>query len=118
MNNLNAIHEYLISNKWIDLKYGQYMSRDGVFKIYVVYDEEESAFLVRSAILPLFDRWANSGSEVYLESSDDVISFLKGKYVLLACEELSAMLEEEIESNGEITADAYNTVVRIIDMVS
>lgn len=115
---MEEIHEFLLSNGWIDLKYGEYMSRDGVFKIAVLYDEEYKCFIVRSAILALFDRWANSGFEEYFSQKDEVITYLKGRYVIDAFREINQVLEDGISYSGELNKESYQNIIRIIELVS
>ena len=115
---MEEIHEFLLSNGWIDLKYGEYMSHDGVFKIAVLYDEEEKGYIVRSAILTLFDRWANSGFEECFSQKDEVITYLKGRYITDAFWEVNQVFEDRISSDGELDKESYQIITRIIELVS
>ena len=114
---MEEIHEFLIRNGWIDLKYGEYMSKDGMFKIAVLYDEEEKRFIVRSAILRFFDRWANSGFEESFSQKDEVITCLKGRYITNAFWEINTIFEDRISSDGELDKESYQIITRIIERI-
>lgn len=118
---LKKIHDFLMDNGWIDLGYdcGEYISKDYKFKISVTYDTEKEKFLIRTAILPIFDRWANSGSDHYQNTVESCINFLKGEYATEAFKEINFMLEDEIDSiTGNIDNDAYELMSKIIDLVT
>ena len=117
MNSINAIHEFLIQNGWDDIGYGEYLSEDHKFKIYVGYNEGEDKYIVRSAILPIFDRWANSGCDDYFDTSEEVIEFLKGECFLAAYSEVVALIDDGIK-DGIIAEETYKLITNIIDVVS
>ena len=103
---------------WEDCEYGQYLSKDREFKIYVGYDEYYARFIVRSAIFKFFDRWANSGSEEYFDTVDAVITFLKGEYVVSAFDEIVGILEDDIDyETKRLDPKAYERVLKIVDIV-
>ena len=116
-NCLKKIHDFLVEAGWEDCEYGQYLSKDREFKIYVGYDEYYARFIVRSAIFKFFDRWANSGSEEYFDTVDAVITFLKGEYVVSAFDEVSQLIEDDIDYETKKLDDkTYRTIIKIIDM--
>lgn len=118
---LKIVHYFLTENGWVDLGYdcGEYVSQDYKFKISATYDEEKEKFLVRTAILPIFDRWANSGSEHYFNIYKECIKFLKGEYAVSAFDEVNSMLEDEIEfDDGQIDKDAYDLISKMIELVT
>lgn len=113
---LKEIHDFLVEAGWEDCEYGQYLSKDREFKIYVGYDEDNARFIVRSAIFRFFDRWANSGSQEYFGTVDEVIEFLKGKYVASAFEEIISIIEDGIIYNTKEMDDVtYKAVIDMID---
>lgn len=112
---LKKIHEYLMKNEWVDLKYGEYLSKDYKFKIEVFMSGNK--FVVRSAILSIYDRWANSGSEDEFSTCDDVITFLNGKYVLAALDEVAGILDDGIDADGKMDRNTYKFVLAIIDLL-
>lgn len=118
MSELMKIHEYLISSGWEDCEYGQYLSEDRQFKIFVAYDDYYCRFIVRSAIFPLFDRWANSGAENYFNTADETMKFLRGSYVAAALEEIITVAEDGVDESGDIDEDTYNFVSGIISLAT
>ena len=115
---LREIHDFLVNDGWEDCEYGQYLSKDREFKIYVGYDEDYARFIVRSAIFRLFDRWANSGSEEYFGTVEAVIKFLKGEYVVSAFEEIVGILEDNINyETKRLDPKTYERVLKIVDIV-
>ena len=118
---LKLIHYFLTEHGWVDLGYdcGEYVSQDHKFKISVTYDKEKEKFLVRTAILPIFDRWANSGSDHYFNTYKECIKFLKGEYAVSAFDEVNSLLKDDIEvDDGRIDKDAYDLISKMIDLVT
>lgn len=108
-----------MNDGWEDCEYGQYLSKDREFKIYVGYDTDYARFIVRSALFRLFDRWVNSGSEEYFGTVDEVIEFLKGKYVVSAFEEIVGILEDNIDyKTKRLDPNTYECVLKIADIAA
>lgn len=115
---LKEIHDFLVEAGWEDCEYGQYLSKDREFKIYVGYDRDDDRFIVRSALFRLFDRWANSGSQEYLGTVEEVIEFFKGKYVVSAFEEIVSIIEDDIDyETKRLDPKTYERVLKIVDIV-
>lgn len=116
-NCLKEIHDFLMKNEWVDLKYGEYLSKDYKFKIKVFM--QGNKFVVRSAILSIYDRWANSGSEECFGTVDAVIKFLKGEYVVSAFDEIVGILEDDIDyETKRLDPKTYKRVLKIVDIVN
>lgn len=116
---LKEIHDFLVNDGWEDCEYGQYLSKDREFKIYVGYDTGYDRFIVRSALFRFFDRWANSGSEEYFGTVDEVIEFLKGMYVVSAFEEIVGILEDNIDyKTKRLDPNTYECVLKIVDIAA
>lgn len=116
INELKMIGKYLTENGWEDC--GEYISKDYKFIIDVQYDASKKKFLIRSAILPIFDRWANSGAANYFDTYEECIEFLKGKYIIESFKEINFLLEDEIDRDGHIEDNAYNLITKIINLVT
>lgn len=114
---LKEIHDFLMNDGWEDCEYGQYLSKDREFKIYVGYDKDDARFIVRSAIFRFFDRWANSGSEEYFGTVEAVIKFLKGEYVVSAFDEIVSILEDSVDyETKRLDSKTYERVLKIVDI--
>ena len=119
----DKITEYLLSNRWIDCDCDYYISNDYNFKISLTYNSECNKYSVRVAILPIFDRWSNSGTSAQFNTQKEVIEYLKGAFIIDAFKEVRKMLENGlIQNNKEFDKDAYedsyNLSSRIIEVVS
>lgn len=62
----------------------------------LIMKKDENKYLVRNAILCYFDRWANSGTEFYANSENEVIKYFsdKDKCVVDAVSELVSTIVE------------------------
>lgn len=111
-------------------KIEQWMTQNG-FDVHTPYDEhsvtsgnndicvvmivpkEDGRFMVRSALLPLFDRWANSGYEVIVDSEEDVIKYLKSQYLFDAAREIISDVVDRC-----IIANNHNPMFDLIDWLN
>lgn len=122
VDELKKIHEYLISNGWIDLgyDYGEYISKDYKFKIKVSKNAYNSKIIIQSAILGIFNRWADSGKCKSFDSVDEAIKFLSGEYAVSALEEFLYILSTEfdIDTGKFEREETYDAIVKIVDIIS
>ena len=114
---MNNIHNFLSQNGWKDIGFGEYISQDNMFKIFIDYQDDLKQYLIRCAILPLFDRWANSGSDAIFSDYEEAITYLKGAYILDACSELNAIVEDNMQ-NDTFDDKTHKLICDIIDLVT
>ncbi len=76
--------------------------------------KKDDGFIIKNAILYCFDRWANSGTEVFVKSEDEVISYFStpGKCIKDAVSELVETICEDAGSNND-----YSKVSKMIDIL-
>lgn len=70
----------------------------------LVAKKDDGKYLIRNAVRCYFDRWANSGTEFYVNSEDEVINYFsdKNKYIPDAVKELVyAVVEEAVWDNSD-----------------
>ena len=74
--------------------------------------KKDDGFIIRNAILWCFDRWANSGVEVFVNSEDEVIKYFSTpeKCIKDAVSELVETICEEAGWNND-----YSKVSKMID---
>lgn len=91
LNKMQMIEQWMDQNGFeVHTPYAKYSVTSGNNDICVVMivPKEDGRFMIRSALLPLFDRWANSGSEVFVDSENDVIRYLESSYLYDAAKEI------------------------------
>lgn len=114
MNDMEYITQKLIELGWEDY-YGEFYSKDGRFKADIIYYENCDIYYVRVALVGIFDRWANSGTQRSFDSKKKVIHFFENKiYMTAAYEEALSLIEENLADYP--SASAIELMNKIIDM--
>lgn len=88
---MSKIEQWMTQNGFdVHTQYKEHSVTSGNNDICVVLiaPKEDGRFMVRSALVPLFDRWANSGYETIVDSEDDVIKYLESQYLYDAAKEI------------------------------
>ena len=93
---MNKIKKFLTDNKFDIYEMNNIIEGNNEF-LHIFICKKEDKYLVRNAVRCYFDRWANSGTEFYTNSEDDVINYFadKNKCIPDAVEELVYSVVEE-----------------------
>ena len=90
--NIKSIKDKLTNNGWnIDAEYqsGIYFSKDRFLGVVSVFEKDNAPqeFHCRVALKDTFDKWSNSGSEMYMKNENDVVEFYSNEdnFVYAAC---------------------------------
>ncbi len=98
---MKKIKEFLLNNKYeiYEDKLNNIIEGNNEFLHILVMKKDEGKYLVRNAIGCYFDRWANSGTEFWVNSEDEVIKYFseKTKCITDAVGELVYTVIEESE---------------------
>lgn len=93
-------------------KYSVIGANNDICTVLVVQNEHDG-YMVRSALIPLFDRWANSGHEVFLHSEGEVIQYLKSTYLYDAAREVISDVMDRCE-----IAKSHEPMFKLIDWLT
>lgn len=112
MNDMEYIVQKLIDLGWEDCN-GEFFSNDGRFKADIT--ENHDIYIVRVALVGIFDRWVNSGVERIFDSKENAIHFFKNKmYMAAAYEEALSLIEENLADYP--STSIIKLMNKIIDM--
>lgn len=100
---MNKIKKFLTDNKFDIYEMNNVIEGNNEFlRIFIC--KKEGKYLVRNAVRCYFDRRANSGTEFYADSEDDVINYFldKNKCIPDAVKELVySVVEEAVWDNSD-----------------
>lgn len=100
---MNKIKKFLTGNKFDIYEMNNVIEGNNEF-LHIFICKKEGKYLVRNAARCFFDRWANSGTEFYVSSEDDVINYFsdKNKCIPDAVKELVySVVEEAVWDNSD-----------------
>lgn len=103
---MKKIKEFLIENGYELFDDGDVIDGQNEYlRIMVIktVDEFNEEYIIRNAIRCYFDRWANSGVEIFAHSEDEVINYFKNKHLCIT--DAVSGLVEEIIRNAEVDND-------------
>lgn len=101
---MEKIKRFLVDNGYELYELDNVIEGNNEFLHILIVKQDEGKYLIRNAIRCYFDRWANSGTEFYANSEDEVINYFsdKNKCIPDAVEELVlAVVEKAIWDNSD-----------------
>ena len=100
---MEKVKKYLVDAGYSTYEMDNVIEGNNEF-LHIFICKKEDKYLVRNAARCFFDRWANSGTEFYVNSEDDVINYFadKNKRIPDAVEELVySIVEEAVWDNSD-----------------
>lgn len=101
---MKNIKNFLIKSGYEIYEMNDAIEGNNEFLHILIVKKDQEKYLVRNAIRCYFDRWANSGTEFYVNSEDEVIRYFsdKNKCIPDAVNELvCSVVEEALWDNSD-----------------
>lgn len=101
---MKNIKGFLIESGYEIYEFNNVIEGNNEFLHILIMKNDEEKYLIRNAIRCYFDRWANSGTEFFVNSEDEVIKYFsdKNKCIPDAVNELiTAIVEKAVWDNSD-----------------
>ena len=101
---MEKIKNFLVENGYYLYELDNVIEGNNEFLHILIAKKDDGKYLIRNAVRCYFDRWANSGTEFYVNSEDEVIRYFsdKNKCIPDAVEELVlTVVEEAVWDNSD-----------------